>query len=187
MNQEVTTYNNQFFGSLRVIMRDGNPWFVGHDVASALGFSNSRKALSDHCKKANTVTMRDGNRGNPNRVIIPESDLYRLVMRSQLPSAERFQDWVTKDILNKKAELVIEKAEESNGPAGSQVIPRTCHWHSVMRLVELRSTSCPAISRPTSTNWWLTRPLSGLRNWLRKMSGPPKLRRKKTKVHQTQS
>jgi DNA polymerase len=50
---------------------DGDPWFVAKDVAETLGYANPRKAVADHCKAANTVTIRDGNRGNPNVTIIP--------------------------------------------------------------------------------------------------------------------
>lgn len=86
--------------NVRVIERDGEPWFVAKDVADLLGYANARDAVSKHCKAADTVALRDGNtRGNPNMTIIPERDLYRLVMRSKLPSAERFEEWVVAEVL----------------------------------------------------------------------------------------
>lgn len=95
-------FENAAFGSVRVVMREGEPWFVASDVAKALGFVNPSDAVNRHCKKSVktpfNVIHEDGN--NPVQVnIIPESDLYRLIMRSNLPTAEAFQDWVTEEVL----------------------------------------------------------------------------------------
>ena len=64
-----------------------------------LGYANSRKAIDDHCKypriiNINTVTKRDSIRGNPNVTIINRRDVFRLIMKSHLPEAERFEEWV---------------------------------------------------------------------------------------------
>lgn len=76
---------------VRVVQgEDGEPWFVASDVAAVLGYTNPRKAVADHCKgvtKRDTLT--DG--GVQALSIIPERDVYRLVMRSKLPVAERFE------------------------------------------------------------------------------------------------
>jgi prophage antirepressor-like protein len=85
--------------AIRTIEKDGEPWFVGKDVADVLGYSNSRKAISDHCKAPDTVTISDGTSGNPNMTIIPERDVYRLVMRSKLPAAEQFEEWIVAEVL----------------------------------------------------------------------------------------
>lgn len=100
MMNAVTVFNNDVFGALRTIERDGEIWFVGKDVATILGYTNPRKAIIDHVKDAhkNTVTIRDGI-GNPNKTVIDEAGLYSLVMRSKLPQAEEFQEWVTADVL----------------------------------------------------------------------------------------
>jgi prophage antirepressor-like protein len=117
-NKQVQVFNNVDFGDVRVIMQGEQPWFVGKDVASVLGYTNTRKALLDHVdnEDKNTVTIRDGNKGNPNQVIINESGLYSLIMSSKLPSAKQFKHWVTSDILptirQHGAYLTPEKVEE---------------------------------------------------------------------------
>lgn len=117
-NNQVQVFNNSQFGDVRVIMQGEQPWFVGKDVASMLGYTNTRKALLDHVdnEDKNTVTIRDGNKGNPNQVIINESGLYSLIMSSKLPSAKQFKHWVTSDILptirQHGAYLTPEKVEE---------------------------------------------------------------------------
>lgn len=97
---ELTVFKNEKFGSVRVVEIKGEPWFVGKDVAEVLGYTNPNKALTDHCKG---VTKRyiphpQGN-GTLEVNTIPESDIYRLIFRSKLPEAERFEDWVVKEIL----------------------------------------------------------------------------------------
>lgn len=87
---------------VRTIEIDNEPWFVGKDIATALGYSNSRKALLDHVDQEdkNTVTIRDGiTRGNPNQTVINESGLYSLILSSKLPTAKRFKHWVTSEVL----------------------------------------------------------------------------------------
>lgn len=83
---------------IRVIDIDGEPWFVASDVAGVLGYSNPRKAIADHCKG---VTKRDApTSGGIQRIsFIPERDVYRLIMRSNMPAAERFEDWVVGEVL----------------------------------------------------------------------------------------
>jgi len=95
---ELQIFNNPEFGEIRTIEENGVPLFCGSDVARALGYAVPRKALFDHCKgvlKRNALT----NRGMQEMSFIPESDLYRLVFRSKLPTAERFTDWVTSEVL----------------------------------------------------------------------------------------
>lgn len=99
---ELKIFENEAFGKVRVIEKNNEPWFVGKDVAELLGYSNTRDALSKHVKDyhKNTVTIRDGiTRGNPNQVIIDEAGLYSLVLRSKLPAAEAFQEWVVAEVI----------------------------------------------------------------------------------------
>lgn len=85
---------------IRTLEKDGEPWFVARDIAKALGYYDTDQAVRSHCKKANDFSTRQNNGGYiPPMKIIPESDLYRLVMRSQLKSAEEFQDWVMEEVL----------------------------------------------------------------------------------------
>lgn len=100
-SKELQIFNNPEFGEVRTTVIDGEPWFVGADVATALGYTNSRKALGDHVddEDKNTVTIRDGIQGNPNKTIINESGLYSLVLSSKLPTAKKFKRWVTSEVL----------------------------------------------------------------------------------------
>ena len=95
---ELQIFNNPEFGEIRTISENGAVLFCGSDVARALGYSNTRDALAKHCKG---VAKRDTPTGGGEQPLafIPESDLYRLIFRSKLPSAERFTDWVTTEVL----------------------------------------------------------------------------------------
>lgn len=100
MKNEVITFNNEEFGSVRCMSIDNEPWFVGKDVATALGYSNSRKAIQDHVDEEDKgVTKRDTLGGKQNMTIINESGLYSLILHSKLPSAKKFKHWVTSTVL----------------------------------------------------------------------------------------
>lgn len=79
-------------------MQGGEPWFVASDVAKALGYERPNDAVNTHCKKVNKFSYGESPRGAQPYNIIPESDVYRLIMRSNLPNAERFQDWVVEEV-----------------------------------------------------------------------------------------
>jgi len=89
---------------VRVITRNGEPWFVASDIAEALGYRNAgdaARSLADH-QKADTQIVRSSSNGTEQSrsvTIINESGLYRLVLRSRKPEAERFSDWVTGEVL----------------------------------------------------------------------------------------
>ena len=95
---ELQIFNSEEFGNIRTAEIDGKPYFVGTDVAKALGYSNPRKAILDHCKG---VTKRDTptSSGIQSMSYINEGDLYRLIMKSKLPSAEKFESWVMDEVL----------------------------------------------------------------------------------------
>lgn len=98
---ELQIFNSEEFGDIRTITINNEPWFVGKDVAEALGYSNTRDALATHVSEEdkNTVVISDGKRGNPNQVVINESGLYALIFGSKLDSAKRFKHWVTSEVL----------------------------------------------------------------------------------------
>ncbi|MFW9085590.1 Bro-N domain-containing protein [Pseudomonas sp. P2758] len=76
----------------------GEPWFIAKDIAEALGYANTSKAINAHCKAINTCHTEMG--GQVRAVqIIPERDMYRLVMKSKLPAAEQFEEWVVGQVL----------------------------------------------------------------------------------------
>lgn len=95
---ELQIFNSGEFGEIRTIEIDGKPYFVGTDVAKALGYNNPRDAVSRHCKgvvKHDTPTSS----GIQSMSYINEGDLYRLIMKSKLPSAEKFEAWVMDEVL----------------------------------------------------------------------------------------
>lgn len=102
MLNQLEIFKNREFGEIRTVAIDGEPWFVGKDIAEALGYSNTRDALATHVMDddKNTVVISDGKRrGNPNQVIINESGVYALIFGSKLDSAKRFKHWVTSEVL----------------------------------------------------------------------------------------
>lgn len=101
MSMDIAIFKNEEFGQVRSVMIGDVPWFVGKDVAEALGYSNTRDALATHVsdEDKNTVVISDGKRGNPNHIIINESGLYALIFGSKLESAKRFKHWVTSEVL----------------------------------------------------------------------------------------
>ena len=99
MNELMTrVFENEEFGQVRTIVENGEVLFCGADVAKALGYANSRKALIDHCKG---VTKRDTltTGGMQQLSFIPEGDVYRLVVHSRLETAVRFEHWVFDEVL----------------------------------------------------------------------------------------
>ena len=105
--EEVTkfeSYEHKMFGKITTsTLEDGTILFKANDVALALGYTNPQKAVRDHCKGVNVLfTPTENQYGtvvNQPTKYISESDVYRLVMRSKLPEAEKFQDWVCEDVL----------------------------------------------------------------------------------------
>lgn len=87
---------------VRTVIIDDEPYFVGKDIATILGYSNTRDALAKHVdiEDKNTVAIHDGiTRGNPNQTVINESGLYSLILGSKLPQAKNFKHWVTSEVL----------------------------------------------------------------------------------------
>lgn len=85
---------------VRVVTRDGDPWFVGKDVTDVLGYTNNRKAIIDHVDEEDKgVTKCDTLGGTQKLTIINESGLYSLILSSKLPEAKCFKRWVTSDVL----------------------------------------------------------------------------------------
>lgn len=98
---ELQIFQNEEFGSIRMIEENGQIWFCGKDIALALGYINTKKAINDHCK-TDGVTIRSliDSLGRKQDVkFISEPNLYRLVCNSKLKSAERFEKWVFEEVL----------------------------------------------------------------------------------------
>ena len=104
MNNELINFHHEMFGDIRAIERDGEPWFVGKDVAEALGYSNASKAVMVHVDeedKQKVMLKADSQNGNvvTATTLINESGLYSLVLSSKLPQAKVFKHWVTAEVL----------------------------------------------------------------------------------------
>jgi Prophage antirepressor len=98
MMSDLQIFNNPEFGTVRTLEEDSNVLFCGSDVATALGYAKPQNAIAAHCKGA----LKRGiptTSGDQEMLFIPESDLYRLVFSSKLPTAEKFTDWVTSEVL----------------------------------------------------------------------------------------
>lgn len=103
-NNQVQVFNNVEFGDVRVIMQGEQPWFVGRDVASMLGYKYPKDALRDNVdeedkqilQKRAEISFEIPQRG---LTIINESGLYSLILSSKLPSAKAFKHWVTSEVL----------------------------------------------------------------------------------------
>ena len=97
------TFNHEMFGQVRTMTNErGETFFVGKDVAEALGYKNTRKALLDHVEnedRVDGVTIRDAIGRPQNIVVINESGLYSLVLSSKLEQAKVFKRWVTSEVL----------------------------------------------------------------------------------------
>lgn len=97
---ELKIFKNEAFGEIRIIEINGEPWFVGKDVAEVLGYSNSRKAIGDHIDDEDKgVTKCDTLGGSQELTVINESGLYSLILSSKLPNAKAFKKWVTSEVL----------------------------------------------------------------------------------------
>ena len=97
---EMKVFNNAEFGKIRTLNRDGEPWFVGKDVATALGYKDSVNALKSHVSEEDKGGWRIATQyGEREAVIINESGLYSLILSSKLDSAKRFKRWVTAEVL----------------------------------------------------------------------------------------
>ena len=104
MNNELINFHHEMFGDIRAIEKDGEPWFVGRDVAVALGYSNASKAVMVHVDeedKQKVMLKADSQNGNvvTATTLINESGLYSLVLSSKLPQAKVFKHWVTAEVL----------------------------------------------------------------------------------------
>lgn len=98
MNNEIEIFKNDEFGEVRTLLINDKPYFMANDVAKALGYAKPNNAISTHCKAA----LKQGIpiSGKIQEVnFISEGDVYRLIMKSKLPSAEKFESWVMDEVL----------------------------------------------------------------------------------------
>lgn len=123
---ELQIFNNPEFGKVRTIVIDGEPWFVGKDVAMALGYEKPRNAIGTHVddedKKGAPIQGPHG--GGQQMIIINESGVYSLIFSSKLPKAKEFKRWVTSEVLptiRKQGGYLTPKAAEKLGQVAASV------------------------------------------------------------------
>ncbi len=93
---QIQTFTNEQFGKIRTVLIDGEPWFVGKDVATSLGYSNPAKAIRDHVYEEDKLGERIVLSGQTREaILVNESGLYSLILSSKLPTAKVFKRWVT--------------------------------------------------------------------------------------------
>ena len=96
--ENLTTFTNDVFGNIRGAEINGKPYFVGKDIAVALGYAKPTDAVRKHCKGVSKMEIPT-NGGVQKVSIISEGDLYRLIAHSKLPEAEKFESWVFDEVL----------------------------------------------------------------------------------------
>lgn len=95
---DLQIFKNAEFGEIRTVEVEGKPYFVANDVAKALGYVETAKAIRTHCKGVSEMDI-PSNGGIQKMKVIPEGDIYRLVIKSHLPNAEKFETWVFDEVL----------------------------------------------------------------------------------------
>lgn len=99
MAHEMQVFKSKEFGEIRIATVNGEPWFVGKDVALSLGYSNPLKAIRDHIDHEDKTVNESFTVNGTNVILINESGLYSLVLSSKLPTAKKFKRWVTSEVL----------------------------------------------------------------------------------------
>ena len=95
----IQVFTNRHFGQVRVVMRDGEPWFIAADICRALDVDNNRQAVSRLDEDEKGVILNDTNRGKRSMAVISEPGLYALVLGSRKPEAQSFRRWITHEVL----------------------------------------------------------------------------------------
>lgn len=116
MNQ-LRIFNHERFGQLQVLIKEGKEYFPATDVALKLGYSNPHDAISKHCRREGVAFYEVLSKGGPQqKKFIDEGNLYRLIIRSKLPEAEKFERWVFDEVIptirKHGAYMTPEKIEE---------------------------------------------------------------------------
>jgi prophage antirepressor-like protein len=113
----ITIFNNELFGAVRTLIIDDKPYFVGKDIAEALGYKEPHKAISRHCKHGMKHPIVDITGFEQSMNIIPEGDVYRLIFKSKLPAAEQFEEWIMDEVipqLRNTGVVILEHATEED-------------------------------------------------------------------------
>ena len=99
---DLKVFNNDEFGSIRTWVVDDEPWFVGKDIATILGYAKPENAIANHVDdedKTSTLIQGSGSNYKSKAILVNESGLYSLILSSKLPNAKKFKRWVTGEVL----------------------------------------------------------------------------------------
>lgn len=101
MTNELKIFNNEQFGQVRAVMLDGEPYFVAKDIATVLGYKDPKNTVKNRCKRGRVSEIPHPQNENKmlNVTVIPESDIYRLIIGSKIESAQKFESWVMDEVL----------------------------------------------------------------------------------------
>lgn len=172
---EMKIFENPEFGKIRTVAIEGEPWFVGKDVARALEYSNHRKALDDHVededkRQGDGVTIRDSMGREQHPTIINESGVYSLIFSSKLPKAKEFKHWVTSEVLpsiRKTGGYMSEEAAQQTMTALAELTDR------VNALSNAMSTVVYSRAQPEVSLTGLARVITATRRVMRDMGSHP--------------
>lgn len=104
MDNQITIFENEMLGTVRTLYQNGEPWFVGKDVADMLGYKETAKAIREHVDEDDKgVSVLDTPGGKQEAVIINEAGVYSLIFSSKLPAAKAFKRWVTVEKVKKNS------------------------------------------------------------------------------------
>ena len=122
-------FSNDEFGQIKLVNIEGKPYFVANDIARALGYTTPKDAVTRHCKGA--LKQRYLTEGGEQEVkIIPEGDVYRLIIRSKLPTAEKFEKWVFDEVLpsiRKQGSYAVQERQEILNESLKQIVKETVY------------------------------------------------------------
>jgi len=140
---ELQVFNNDQFGSVRTINEDGAVLFCGSDVAKALGYSRPNDAVSAHCRctAKRRIATAQGNESDMS--FIPEGDVYRLIVRSNLPAAEKFEKWVFEEVLPtiRKHGMWVKDELLNNPDALLEVVTKLKEEHDARKALEVQNAA----------------------------------------------
>lgn len=123
---ELKIFNSEEFGEIRTVIIDGEPWFVGKDIALALGYAKPENAIAAHVDaedKTSTLIRGSGSNYKSKAICVNESGLYALVFGSKLDSAKRFKRWVTSEVLPAiRMNGFYEVPTDNHAPQGKELL-----------------------------------------------------------------
>ena len=150
---DIQVFENVDFGKVRIIEMDGEPWFVGKDVAKILGYNNHRDALARHVDnedKKDGVVIHDSIGREQKPMLINESGLYSLILSSKLPKAKEFKHWVTSEVIpsiRKKGKYTAPNAAQNVPDMGKLSLTTQCLINLELQSNELRKDLDGALKR----------------------------------------